>query len=364
MTEAFQDRYRGPSAALPGQPRQWIEDSLRALTEEFGDEPLRRPAVVPDEFVPSGYDGSEDAAREVCLKVSERMGISPERIRFSFQLEKVAAAARIFAAVQLGQFVAKRGVFADVATPEDIEAVMVHSQLLKDLTPDNVVLLTEGDWLEDGQLLPELRQLAFYDVTAELTHCRGIAAEPDPERRAELARQSRHRLDPAADPRDDDAPAGRWLDLSEHSPGFDLLPGYTAVLLNSRALVDPTELLAVLSHELAHEALRKSPLVDGAERELITDLYAIFQGFGIAHVNASLDERAVGDDESDIVGAGYLGEHLATDALASWRFHQHLLVRDGGLVPSWYQALDPVPRARFLTRLDELPGAPLTVLGW
>jgi hypothetical protein len=47
----------GPKVMLPGGPEQWIEDTLDWLTERFGVEPLRRPPVLPSEFVPRGYDG-------------------------------------------------------------------------------------------------------------------------------------------------------------------------------------------------------------------------------------------------------------------------------------------------------------------
>ncbi|WP_327637342.1 hypothetical protein OHB24_02830 [Kribbella sp. NBC_00482] len=358
MTDmSFRDLVRAPKVELPGGSARWVEKSLRVLIDHFGSDPLREPAVVPGEFVPDGYDGSEAAARDVCLKVSERMGIPSERIRFSFQLEKIVEAGQLLGATIVDAYVAQTHPALRGAAPEDIAAVRKYSRLLGTTSDERLEEL-----LEDDGLLPEIQRFAFLDFLTELVRCREIAAEPDPARQAELEQQP-DRPDPGVSARESSA-AGRWTDLTYCLPGVELLPGYTAVMLGSDILTDPTELMAAASHELGHQVLLSSDVPGGAGplREPLTDLYAVLHGFGIAHANAALDETTLGTPTVETFG--YLGERAVAEALAGYRFRQHQLVRDGPLLPEWHQALDPEPRARFVARLNDLAGGPPTVLGW
>ncbi|WUJ72236.1 hypothetical protein OG809_03000 [Kribbella soli] len=372
MDMSFSDLVRAPKVELPGGARQWVDDSLGLLIDYFGTEPLRRPAVVPGEFVPAGFDGSEAAARELCLLVAERMGIPSGRIRFSFRLEKVVEAGQLLGATLADAFVAQSlPAFRD-AEPADIAAVRKHSRVLGAAPNDRLAeLLVEcgaGDAVPeepDGVnvgLLPEIRRFAFLDFLTELVRCREIAAEPDPVRRAELL-QRPDRPDPEAAGLESSS-AGRWTDLTYCLPGVELLPGHTAVMLGSDILADPAVLLAAVSHELGHQVLMPSdvPGATGVLREPLTDLFAVLHGFGIAHANAALDETTLGTPTVETFG--YLGETAVAEALAAYRFRQHRLLRDGPLVPAWHSALDPELRARFTTRLDELIGGPPSVLGW
>ncbi|TDW87350.1 hypothetical protein EV137_5424 [Kribbella pratensis] len=354
---SFRDLVRAPRVELPGGSVRWVDESLRLLIGHFGTDPLRRPAVVPGEFVPAGYDGSEAAARDVCLKVSERMGIPSERIRFSFQLEKVVEAGQLLGATIVDAYVAQTHPALRGAAPEDIAAVRKHSRLLGATSDDRLEEL-----LEDDGLLPEIQRFAFLDFLTELVRCREIAAEPDPARQAELEQQP-DRPEPRT-AGSEASSAGRWTDLTYCLPGVELLPGYTAVMLGSDILTDPTVLIAAASHELGHQVLMSSDMPGGTGplREPLTDLYAVLHGFGIAHANAALDETTLGTPTVETFG--YLGERAVAEALAVYRVRQHRLIRDGPLLPEWHQALDPEPRARFLARLDELVGGPPTVLGW
>ncbi|TDW15603.1 hypothetical protein [Kribbella kalugense] len=373
MTDmSFRDLVRAPKVELPGGPRRWVVESLRLLIDHFGTDPLRRPAVVPKEFVADGYDGSEEAARELCLRVAERMGIPSERIRFSFRLEKVVEAGQLLGATLVNAFVAQSLPAFHGAASGDIAAVRKYSRLLGVAPKDRFAELLvecgvhdaspeEPDGVGDG-LLPEIQRFAFLDFLTELVRCRHIAAEPNPDRRAELEQQPA-RPDPEAAAAESRT-AGRWTDLTYCMPGVELLPGHTAVMLGSDILADPTVLLSAASHELGHQVLMSSdvPGATGVLREPLTDLYAVLHGFGIAHANAALDETTI--DTPTVETFGYLGETAVAEALAVYRFQQHRLVRDGPLLPAWHQALDPEPRARFVARLDELIGGPPTALGW
>ncbi|GAA1580329.1 hypothetical protein GCM10009804_41090 [Kribbella hippodromi] len=347
----FETDLRGPKVPLPGGPRRWVEDSFRLLVEHFGAGALGRPVVVPEEFVPAGYDGSEAAARELCVRVCERMGVEPEKVHFSFRLEKVTEAAELLGSAMLDDYLDPDHPLSKDAAPGDRAAVRTHSNRLGTASFDQVDQLVQGE-----QLLPFLvRRLGAAEFGAEIVHCLLAAAASD-----QGAGRTTY-APPAVRP----GPVlGRWVDLAADCPGVDPIPGHCAVLLRSDVLADPLKLLATVSHELSHELLSRPapPWATGPLEEPLTDLCALFHGFGIVLVNAAVDETTL--DGEWVHTSGYLGENAVAEALALYRFEQHRHLQDGPLVPDWHQSLDPVPRARFVSRLDELIGGPPTVLGW
>ena len=133
---------------LPGGPEQWIEDSLDWLIGRFGVEPLRRRPVLPSEFVPVGYDGSERAARELCLQVCAWMEVPDDRIRFSFRMEHVRAAARSAAVHRLN---AEQG--SDLIAISGLRATMTAAEV---------------DALAAAGFAPEINVLAERELQAEV----------------------------------------------------------------------------------------------------------------------------------------------------------------------------------------------------
>lgn len=344
------DLLRGPKVPLPGGPRRWVEDSFRLLAEHFGTAALRRPVVVPDEFVPAAYDGSEAAAREICAKVCEHLHLPVERVHFSFRLEKVTEAAELLGSAMLDGYLDPAHPLSQGAAPGDRAAVRTHSARLGTASFEQVERIIEAELADDeDNLLPFLvRRLGADEFGAEVVRCLLAASDPGRPGAANTAVQAGPAL-------------GRWIDLGAESPGAEPIPGQCAVLLRSDLLADPLRLLATLSHELSHELLsRPAPAWStGPLEEPLTDLCALFHGFGVVLVNAAVDETTL--DDEWVHTSGYLGEHAVAEALALYRLRQHQLLRDGPLLPPWHLALDPEPRVRFTNRLHELVHGPPTV---
>jgi hypothetical protein len=329
----------GPKVLLPGGPEQWIEDSLDWLIGRFGVEPLRRRPVLPSEFVPAGYDGSERAARELCLKVCAWMEVPDDRIRFSFRMEQVRAAARSTAVHRLN---AEQS--SDLITVSGLRATM---------TSDEV------DALAAAGFAAEISVLTARELEAEVKRSTAILQETDPSRRAELCQRAEAIWS---------APAGSgsraaWMDL--RSGGHE----GTAVMLSANTLADPSAVVAATAHELGHEVLWGYHLIDRnrPDAEALTDLFAVFHGFGIFLANQAV-ERIPGR-RSALQTLGYLGERGASDALAAYTFRRHLLWPES-ILPVMPTELDRAVRIRTFARLASLvkdaeiasiqEGAPLT----
>ncbi|MFG1911759.1 hypothetical protein [Kribbella sp. NPDC048928] len=348
-----EDLVRAPKVVLPGGPRRWVEASFQLLVEHFGADVLRRPVVVPAEFVPAGYDGSDAAARAVCVQVCERMGVDPERVHFSFRLEKVSEAAELLGSAMLDVYVDPEHPFSRGSSPGDLAAVRTHSNRLGTASFEQVDRIIEAELPDDDgdSLLPFLvRRLGAGEFGAEVVRCLLAASDPRAVRTATGTALPGSAL-------------GRWVDLGADCPGVDPIPGHCAVLLRSDVLADPVKLLAAVAHELGHELLSRDapPWATGPLEEPLTDLCALFHGFGIVLVNAAVDETTL--DDEWVHTSGYLGERAIAEALALYRFQQHRRTADGPLLPPWHETLDPVPRARFKSRLDELTAGPPTVPG-
>lgn len=86
---AVLEQLKAPLEELPGGQDQWIQGSMDWFVEQFGREVLERPIVLPSEFVPAEYDGSEAAARALFEQVRERMGVPPGRLVLRFDLDAV-----------------------------------------------------------------------------------------------------------------------------------------------------------------------------------------------------------------------------------------------------------------------------------
>ncbi|WP_329002746.1 hypothetical protein OHA18_06180 [Kribbella sp. NBC_00709] len=310
----------GPKVMLPGGPEQWIEDSLDWLTERFGIEPLRRPPVLPSNFVPRGYDGSEQAARDLCLKVCAWMEVPDDRIRFTFRMNEVRAAARSAAVHRL-----------NAEQRPDIVAV---SGLRATMT------MAEVDALAAAGYAPEIGVLAERELQAELKRSTAIVQETDPDRRAELCASAEAVWSalPGSGSR------ACWLDL--RTGGYD----GTAVVLSADALTDPAAVVAATAHELGHEVLWGYHLIDRQrpDAEAVTDLFAVFHGFGIFLANQAV-ERVPGR-RSTLQTLGYLGERGASDALAAYCFRRHELW-PASMFPMMPTELDRTVRIRTFARL-------------
>lgn len=226
----------GPKVLLPGGPEQWIEDTLDWLIGQFGTEPLRRPPVLPTAFVPKEYDGSERAAWELCVRVCAWMEVPDDRIRFSFRMEEVRAAARSAA---VHRFTAEQ--------PRELVAL---SGLQATMTPAEVAaLVAEG-------FDAEIAVLTERELDAELRRTTAIAQETDPNRRADLYARAEAVWS---------APAGSgsracWIDL--RTGGRE----GTAVMLSATTLAEPAAVVAAVAHELGHEVLWGYHLIDRQRR--------------------------------------------------------------------------------------------------
>ncbi|GAA1580318.1 hypothetical protein GCM10009804_41080 [Kribbella hippodromi] len=313
----------GPKVLLPGGPEQWIEDSLDWLIGQFGTEPLRRPPVLPSAFIPKGYDGSERAAWELCVRVCAWMEVPDDRIRFSFRMEEVRAAARSAA---VHRFTAEQ--------PRELVAL---SGLRATMTPAEVAaLVAEG-------FDAEIAVLAERELQAELRRTTAIHQETDPNRRADLCARAEAVWS---------TPAGSgsracWIDL--RTGGRE----GTAVLLSATTLAEPAAVVAAVAHELGHEVLWGYHLIDRQrpDAEAVTDLVAIFHGFGVFLANQAV-ERVPGK-RSMLQSLGYLGERGASDALAAYCFRRHGLWPES-LLPVLPTELDRAVRIRTFARLATL----------
>ncbi|HEY3558569.1 MAG TPA: hypothetical protein VGL05_13950, partial [Kribbella sp.] len=304
-------------------PERWIEDSLDWLIGRFGVEPLRRRSVLPSAFVPPGYDGSERAARELCLKVCAWMEVPDDRIRFSFRMEQVRAAARS-AAVR--RFNARQS--SDLIAISGLRATMTEAEM---------------DALAAAGYAAEIEVLAERELAAELKRSTAILQETDPVRRAEL----RERAEEVWSTPAGSGSRAAWLDL--RSGGVE----GTAVMLAANTLADPSAVVAATAHELGHEVLWGYHLMDRSrpDAEAMTDLFAVFHGFGIFLANQAV-ERVPGR-RSMLQSLGYLGERGASDALAAYCFRRHLLWPES-ILPELPGELDRTVRIRTFARLASL----------
>lgn len=118
------------------------------------------------------------------------------------------------------------------------------------------------------------------------------------------------------------------------------------VAVSDALLAEPEALVAVFAQKVGREVLLGKGLIrpDRRGREL-TDLFAVFAGFGIVMANVAHTPLPNGH-------RFYLREKALTDALA---YYAHL--REERTLPSWQQQLDWPARIRTMSRLSVLEEA-------
>ncbi|MEV8375377.1 hypothetical protein AB0P21_21765 [Kribbella sp. NPDC056861] len=126
--------------------------------------------------------------------------------------------------------------------------------------------------------------------------------------------------------------------------------GGNTVHCSARLLGEPTVLVANFAHEIGHELLIGAGRISSSrpDQESLTDLLAVFQGFGIFIANASFG-TVPGGERAARMGMFYLRERALTDALA---YYAHL--RGTGPVPPWEDELDWPVRVGLGARLQKL----------
>jgi hypothetical protein len=122
------------------------------------------------------------------------------------------------------------------------------------------------------------------------------------------------------------------------------------VYSSARLLGDPTVLVANFAHEVGHELLVGARRISSArpDQESLTDLLAVFQGFGIFLANASFG-RLPGAERNATMAMFYLRERALSDALAYYSF-----LRDPQKPPPWQDELDWPVQIGLLSRLQKL----------
>ncbi|MDX6235772.1 MAG: hypothetical protein QOG10_587 [Kribbellaceae bacterium] len=81
--------WRKPKCPVRGEEQLWIEESLDWFVDQFGEQAMRRPAVLPQaSFFPAGYTGSDDDVRAVFAKVCALLEVPPERVVLELEPEE------------------------------------------------------------------------------------------------------------------------------------------------------------------------------------------------------------------------------------------------------------------------------------
>jgi hypothetical protein len=127
----------------------------------------------------------------------------------------------------------------------------------------------------------------------------------------------------------------------------------STVMVSAGLLAQPEVLVAVFAHEVGHEALLGAGRIgpDRPDQEQLTDLFAVFAGFGILMVNAAHAPVPDGHHGHQLPRF-YLRENALTDALA-----YYALLRKERALPSWAKQLDWPIRIRAMSRLTKLEEA-------
>ena len=129
--------------------------------------------------------------------------------------------------------------------------------------------------------------------------------------------------------------------------------GRNFISLSAKLLGEPAVLVAILAHEIGHELLIGAGRIssDQPDQESLTDLLAVFHGFGIFLANASFGP-VPGGTRRQRVGLLYLRERALSDALAYYAF-----LREESTVPPWEEELDWPVRIPMVGQLSKLKEA-------
>lgn len=334
------DHAYGPRIELPGGQQEWIEKSLDWYVDQFGDEPLRRKVVLPSEFLPIGYDGSEEAALALCRKVAERLEIPADKIRFSFRMAEVREAARSNGARQLRTVFRKNAESGDPALVTEAREILAMSGL------PILVAEHEVEAIVAAGLGPEIEIMSRDAFVAEAMRCGMLRSLSKPEYRTRVLQKLQVSW---AEPAGAGAMAC-WRDLRTTDRGPSAYDA-SAIMLSRTILSNPAAVVAVVVHELGHEVLNRSGRVtrNQPDGEALVDLFSVFHGFGIFSLNQSM-ERADGGRYRRI---GYLGERGFTDAMANYLSRRHLLLGEP-LAPAWRKEIDLGVRLVVIGRAGKL----------
>lgn len=333
----------GPKVELPGGLRQWTAESMQWMVDQFGVGPLRRPPVLPSEFLPDDYDGSEAAARALCLKVCEWMDVPADHLRISFRMNEVRTAAQGAAAHSVTEFKSA------LAARQDPEAekrltTLAASGLRTDLDSEEI------DALRSDGFGPELQILEERELVLEYQRCLALTAELEPERRAALQRNAEAIWSTPPGSRS----SGCWFDLRKDSAGKPTQYHDTAIMLPADLLSDPAGVVAATAHELGHEVLWGRGLIDTQrpDAEAMADLFAVFQGFGIFLVNQAIEPAKGHRLQVDVFG--YLGETGYAEALASYWLRHREQCPEQPVLPTWRKELDWTARHEVVWSVERL----------
>lgn len=327
-----------PVIDLPGGLEKWVEESMDWFVDQFGPGPLERDVVRPSDLLPVRYDGSEAAARELCLKVCERLEVQADDIRFSFRAGELRAAARSRASRAV-QVTLRR----DSESSDSEKATRARELLAITGLPDTVPP-AEFKALEAAGFEQELHILALDETLAEIHRCQQIRLQQGAQREAAL-QTARAYWDGKSR-----SPVASWRDLRRLPQGGASEFDASAIMLSASSISDPADLVAQVVHELGHEVLNRGR-VDLAQPdcECLVDLYGVFNGFGIFSLNRALEPAGFLRTQR----LGYLGQRGMTEALAGYLCRRHQLLGES-LDPSWVQEVDWELRRPLADRAREL----------
>jgi hypothetical protein len=225
-----------PTCPCDPAAKQWVEDRLRWLSEQFGLHILlERPIILPtDEFFPDPYDGSPKAARRLFHRVCEYMGVDRDAVEVKF----------------------------------------------------------------------------FHDNSGPL-----------------------HRLDPSLG-----FAAGTWS-------GAEQPWQKGSVRLEKGSLDSPSDLVGIMAHELAHQRLLGEGRfdADNFDNELLTDLTAVYHGFGVFLAN---NPRKSTGELSRWPGTRLYKPEYLSEPMAGYAMAHVAWFRDEDR-PAWAKFLRWAPRAVF-----------------
>ncbi len=313
-----------PLIDLPGGLEQWVDQSMDWFVDQFGPGPLTRDVVRPSDLLPSWYDGSEAAARELCLKVCERLEVPAEDIRFSFRMVELREAARSRAS----RFV-RMTLRRDSESSDPEEATRARELLAITGLPDTVPV-AEFKALEAAGFEQELHILALDESLAEIHRCQQVRLRQGAEREAAL-QAARAYWDGTSR-----SAVASWRDLRQLPQGGASEFDASAIMLSASTISDPADLVAQVVHELGHEVLNRGR-VDLAQPdcEHLVDLFGVFNGFGIFSLNQALQPSGFLRTQR----LGYLGQSGMTEAVANYVSRRHQLLGESP-DPSWIQQVD------------------------